>query len=81
MENKDIWIVTRRGPDNEDEVTHICSTYELAAKRARGITLLWGPPDDWIQDGNRHFSKCLGYHVWWESKILDGGLEEEELGP
>lgn len=81
MNKKEIWIVCRSGPDNDREVTHVCSTYELAAKRARGLTLLWGPTNDWIQDGNRYFSKCLEYHVEFESRYLDAGLEEEELGP
>ncbi len=77
--SNDVWIVQLRGPDNESEITHVCSTYDLAAKRARGVTLLWGPPDTWIQDGNRYYSRCLSYHVWFDSKCLDAGLEEEEL--
>ena len=71
------YLVFRAGPDNETEVTHVCSSYSLAAKRARGITLLWGPSgkDEWVQDGNRYFSTCFSYHVWLESFELDAGSE------
>ena len=70
-----VWLVFRKGPDQDQEVTHVCTSYSLAADRARGLTLLWGPVGNWIQDGNRYFNRDLEHHVWFESYCLDVGSE------